>query len=251
MPNRLLREGILESERIDKLGPLSELFYRRLMSVVDDFGRYTATLKVLLSRCFPTRPAWADEDLVRMSLQECELAGLLRIYSVNEHTFLEVLDFKQQVRSKSSKYPRFEDGCLASASQLTNICTLSQQDSLLAPTTSPTPTTSLSLKEKKDDSRAFAAEQDKWFEQEFWPFYWRKRDKAEANKTFRKHAGSLEQKDRIVAAVRSQSAMYLAREPEHRPHASTWLNKERYDDVEADPKTLLRPSKSDEFWSQV
>lgn len=251
MPNRLLREGILESERIDKLGPMSELFYRRLMSVVDDFGRYTASLKVLLSRCFPTRPTWADEDLVRMALHECERAGLLRIYSVEDHTFLEILNFRQQVRSKSSKYPRFEDGCLASANQLTNTCTLSPQDSRLASSPSPTPSTSSSLKEKKDEAKVFAAEQDKWFDQEFWPFYWRKRDKAEAKTTFRKHAGSLEQKDRIIAAVRAQAAMYLAREPEHRPHASTWLNKERYNDVEEDPETLPKPSKVDEFWSQV
>lgn len=35
MPSRILREGILTSERVNALAPLEELFYRRLMSVVD------------------------------------------------------------------------------------------------------------------------------------------------------------------------------------------------------------------------
>lgn len=139
MPTRLLREGILESERVDKIGPMSELFYRRLMSVVDDYGCYTAAVRVLLSRCFPTRPVWADEPLIHTALHECEQAGLIRIYKVNEHYYLEVLDFRQQVRAKNRKYPEFKDGCLASANHLTNTCYLSPALSSSAPTPTPTP----------------------------------------------------------------------------------------------------------------
>ncbi len=40
MPNRVIREGILNSQRVNKLTEPAELFYRRLMSVVDDFGRF-------------------------------------------------------------------------------------------------------------------------------------------------------------------------------------------------------------------
>jgi hypothetical protein len=53
MPNRILREGILESERIDKIGPMSELFYRRLMSV----DRCT-----LCGFDFEDCLCWLDED---------------------------------------------------------------------------------------------------------------------------------------------------------------------------------------------
>ena len=42
MPNRILREGILTSERIERLDWAEEVFYRRVMSVVDDYGRYYA-----------------------------------------------------------------------------------------------------------------------------------------------------------------------------------------------------------------
>ena len=42
MPNRILRDTILRSERVARLSPTAELFYRRLMSVADDYGRYYA-----------------------------------------------------------------------------------------------------------------------------------------------------------------------------------------------------------------
>src|SRR5690606_33624040 len=53
MPNRILREGILTSPRIAKLGWPEEVFYRRLMSVVDDFGRYYADPGLLRAACYP------------------------------------------------------------------------------------------------------------------------------------------------------------------------------------------------------
>ena len=42
MPNRILRDGILMSPRVNVLSSEAELFYRRLMSVVDDYGRFSA-----------------------------------------------------------------------------------------------------------------------------------------------------------------------------------------------------------------
>jgi hypothetical protein len=45
MPSRLLREGILDSEAVNALSFAAEVFYRRLMSVVDDFGRPRAAVR--------------------------------------------------------------------------------------------------------------------------------------------------------------------------------------------------------------
>lgn len=104
MPNRILREGILESERIHKVSPLAELFYRRIMSIADDYGRYACDVPVLLSRCFPRRPTWADESTIPLWIEECREAGLILVYEVNNHKYLEISDFRQQSRSKS-KFP--------------------------------------------------------------------------------------------------------------------------------------------------
>lgn len=108
MPTRILRDGILESDRFDSISPLSELFYRRLMSVVDDYGRFTADIAVLVSRCFPRRPSWADEEMVSLALAECGHAGLLSLYSVSDKNYLEITNFGQRTRYES-KYPSPED----------------------------------------------------------------------------------------------------------------------------------------------
>lgn len=53
MPSRWLREGILTSEKVDKLCPQAEILYRRLMSVVDDWGRYYANPALVRAACYP------------------------------------------------------------------------------------------------------------------------------------------------------------------------------------------------------
>jgi hypothetical protein len=72
--------------------------------------------------------------------------------------------------------------------------------------------------------------QQKWFEEEFWPIFWRKRDKSEAFDTFKSHATNATTKDRIVAALKVQSPEMQGRPEQFRPYASTWLSKRRYDD---------------------
>lgn len=105
MPNRILREGILESERIHRISPMAELFYRRLMSIADDYGRYACDVPVLLSRCYPRRPTWADEETVSLWIEECREVGLILVYEVQNRKYLEICDFRQQLRAKDSKCP--------------------------------------------------------------------------------------------------------------------------------------------------
>lgn len=75
---------------------------------------------------------------------------------------------------------------------------------------------------------SLAEQQATWFDSEFWPEYWRKVDKADALKAFKKHATCESKKNEIVQAVIAHAPNYLRRDPEHRPHAATWLNKHRY-----------------------
>lgn len=113
MPNRIIRDGILTSERVDKLGPVAEVFYRRLMSVVDDFGRYTAHTGLLRAACYPLRvDSIREADITRL-LAEVQQAGLIVLYEVKSKQYLEIVDFKQQVRAKLSKFP-----CAADAQQM-------------------------------------------------------------------------------------------------------------------------------------
>src|SRR5260221_8753824 len=104
MPTRMLRDGILRSERVDQLSPLAELFYRRLMSVVDDYGRYYASPKLLRVDCYPLKED-ITSSAVEIWLAECQAAELLALYSVAGKAFLEISDFGQRVRDAPSRFP--------------------------------------------------------------------------------------------------------------------------------------------------
>ena len=125
MPSRILREGILTSERVDMLSPQCELFYRRLMSVVDDFGRFDGRPQMLRVSCFPLRVDRVREADISRWLDELQTAGLIALYAVNGKPYLEMHDFRQQVRAKESRYPskpEVQSGCAADATQVQSGC---------------------------------------------------------------------------------------------------------------------------------
>ncbi len=103
MPNRILREGILTSDRVDMLTAEAEVFYRRLMSVVDDYGRFEAKPVMLRVNCFPLRVDSIKDSAIVRWLDECVIAGLVRLYEVKAKSYLELLDFRQ--RTRASKFP--------------------------------------------------------------------------------------------------------------------------------------------------
>ena len=103
MPTRILREGLLTSEPINSLKPLTELFYRRLMQVADDYGRYWASETIIRVNCYQMRLYQVSDSDVKQMLSECEAAGLVLIYGGGK--YLEIKKFCQQTRAKS-KFPQ-------------------------------------------------------------------------------------------------------------------------------------------------
>src|SRR5690242_12691632 len=100
MPTRIVRDGILRSERINALSPAAELFYRRLMSVVDDFGRYDANPLLLRSDVFPLRVDQVTTEDIKLWLAECAAGDkpLIHLYEIDGKPFLEILNFGQRIR---------------------------------------------------------------------------------------------------------------------------------------------------------
>lgn len=117
MPNRILREGILTSERVNLLGWPAEVFYRRLHSVVDDFGRYYAKPELLRAACYPLQLDKVGNSDIGKWLEATRKAALVRTYTVDGKEYLELLDFRQQVRAKDSKFPQPPSVCVADAQQ--------------------------------------------------------------------------------------------------------------------------------------
>lgn len=75
-----------------------------------------------------------------------------------------------------------------------------------------------------------------WFE-EFWAEYWRKAVKKTARIAYFKAVKTLDLHDRVLRAVADQSLGMKARPEDKRPHASTWLNGERWTDTSDKPST--------------
>ena len=116
MPNRIIREGILTSPKLAKLGWAEEVFYRRLLSVVDDFGRYYADAGMLRAACYPRQLNKVSDSDVGKWLRTCADAALVRVYPAEDgERYLEVVKFDQQVRAKKSKFPDVLITCAADA----------------------------------------------------------------------------------------------------------------------------------------
>jgi len=104
MPVRLLRDGILDSDAVCSLSFPSEVFYRRLMSAVDDFGRFDGRVNVLKSRLYPLQTNKVREADISRWIAECEKAGLIALYAVEGKPYI-LFHKLGEPRAQKSKYP--------------------------------------------------------------------------------------------------------------------------------------------------
>jgi hypothetical protein len=73
--------------------------------VVDDFGRYPAHPSLLRAAAYPLRLDKVTNEDISEYLGFCVEAELVQVYTAEGKSFLQVLNFAQQMRAKSSKYP--------------------------------------------------------------------------------------------------------------------------------------------------
>lgn len=102
MPARILYPAILKSTKVAQLSWAAEVFYRRLMSVIDDFGRYEDNS--LLADLYPVQlDKVSSADVDKWKLETVE-AGLVSLYDVAGKRYLVLHNFQQKTRTKS-KFP--------------------------------------------------------------------------------------------------------------------------------------------------
>jgi len=107
MPTRYLKAGIRDSEAIEKLSPLAENLYYRLLVTVDDFGRYDARPPMIKAACFPVKDSiTATKSEVLM--KELAEHGLIEIYVVDGKPYLQMNKWDNIPRAKESKFPANE-----------------------------------------------------------------------------------------------------------------------------------------------
>lgn len=101
MPNRILRDNILSSESVASLKWDEEVFYRRLMSIADDYGRHEAGHQLLRAKCYPLQTDHVRVADISRWMAACQKAGLILGYAKDGKDFLEICKFGQQQRSAS------------------------------------------------------------------------------------------------------------------------------------------------------
>ena len=220
MPSRLLREGILTSERIEELDAPAEVFYRRLMSKVDDHGLYDARPSILRSSLYPLRVDRVREADITRWIAACEKAGVIALYQHDGKPYLQMVDTRWQARSEP-KYPM--------------------------------PTPENSCKQEKTPVPVFgvgvvvgdvdmAAPVGAELFDEFWAEYPRKVGKDAARKAFDKRKPSRELLARMLASIRSQvqTVDWQKDGGQFIPHPTTWLNEGRWQDEETAVPQVVR-----------
>ena len=107
MPQRILRPGIRTSKRFARVGWFEQSLYLRLMTMVDDYGRYEADPELIRSEAFPFGdPAgkFLQVSAVDSGLLALVGADLITIYEVEDKRYLQLARWQERARSES-KYP--------------------------------------------------------------------------------------------------------------------------------------------------
>lgn len=239
MPNRIIREGILSSDRVDQLDPPAEVFYRRLMSKVDDHGLFDGRASILRSSLYPLRVDRVREADISRWIAACEKAGLIALYQHDGKPYLQMLDTRWQARSEA-KYPLPTDGTRTTMQAPANSCAQVQSvehldvfgvgDGFGAGV--------------GDEACAPAVPKGGLFPI-FWAAYPRKEGKAPTEKAFDKLKPSMELLETMLSAIKTQSQSDRWRKDggQYIPMPTTWLNQRRWEDV-AQVELLSTPKPS-------
>lgn len=132
MPQRFLKPGITSSPKWDSCSWVAQSFYIRLITLVDDFGRFEANASLLRSMAFPLR-----EDIrtpqVQKLMQELQANQLVDFYTNSDgKDYLQVLNWTERPRADHSKFPPFDDNCKplfgAAGTLTTNVVNMTASD---------------------------------------------------------------------------------------------------------------------------
>lgn len=101
MPTRMIREGLLDSDRYARVSDASRLLFVHLMLLADDFGCVSVSATFLRRRCFYDSPS--DERIARLV---CELVDvdLIRTYEVERTCLAFIPKFRQRLYRSTLKH---------------------------------------------------------------------------------------------------------------------------------------------------
>jgi hypothetical protein len=104
MPNRILRDGFVDSESVAGLTDWSHRLYSNLLVKCDDAGRFDGRVEMLRSHLFPLGTSRRVEDFNK-ALAELEKARLVIRYERDGRAFLQVTKWQRCGNSECSRFP--------------------------------------------------------------------------------------------------------------------------------------------------
>ena len=115
MPNRIIKESICTSRKIDLLTAEEENFFYRLLVNCDDYGCFFAEPEILASKLYPRRRLSPEAaGRIRDRLSE---VGLIALYESEGETYLYMPSWGEHQRLRKAKHrfpepPPREDGAM-------------------------------------------------------------------------------------------------------------------------------------------
>lgn len=106
MPNRLIKDSIRFSEKVNSLSDFQFRLWVSLITYVDDYGRGDARPAVIKGTCFPLRDRITNKD-IDAALNALAGAGCVGLYEVDGKPYLYFPNWQshQNIRNKKSRFP--------------------------------------------------------------------------------------------------------------------------------------------------
>jgi len=245
MPSRIVREGILDSVLVNALSEEAELFYRRLMSITDDAGRFDDRPELIRARCFPLKLEQWPLDRVKKCLSEVSISRtvdghvsdsgqpLVTRYRINGRKYLQINNFGQRLRVSKFPGPDDDGAIIEQCPSDDGHESVNRQHQSEAQAESYAQSEAESHPSSNDDGGSF----ETWYET-----YPRKVGKVPGRKAFhavivngRLPAGAVAEDmdglkgpdarfDRLMDTSEAWAAEFERREPDKRPHPATFIN---------------------------
>lgn len=106
MPNRLIKETIHTSERVNAMTDFEFRLWVSLITYVDDYGRGDARPAIIKGICFPLREDLTNKDVEDALIGLAGLGCIVFYDADDQHLFyFPHWDEHQRIRSKRSKFP--------------------------------------------------------------------------------------------------------------------------------------------------
>lgn len=104
MPNRIFRDGFVDSEAVNALSDWSHRLYSNLLVRCDDAGRFDGRIEYIRSHLFPLGTGHRIEDFHK-AIGELSGQRLIIQYSFSEKPYIQITKWQRCGKAERSKFP--------------------------------------------------------------------------------------------------------------------------------------------------